>query len=165
MAADGSGVSGLAARYASALYDLADEKGAIDAVAADLGTLKKMIDSSDDMRRFIKSPVLSRGDQTKGIAALAASAQLSALTQQFLGLVARNRRLFAMPGMIAGFLEILAERRGQATADVTSAVPLSDAQVNAIAAALKAAGGRTVTVNTKIDPSILGGLICVQVRA
>jgi F-type H+-transporting ATPase subunit delta len=118
-----------------------------------------MIDSSDDMRRFIKSPVLSRGDQSKGIAALAAAAQVSALTQQFLGLAARNRRLFALPGMITGFLAILAERRGQATADVTSAVPLSDAQVGAIAAALKATGDRSVTVNTKVDPSILGGLI------
>lgn len=159
MAGDGSGASGLAARYASALYELADEKGALDTVAADLGSLKKMIDSSDDMRRFIKSPVLSRADQTKGIAALAGAAQISALTQQFLGLVARNRRLFALPGMIAGFLEILAERRGQSTAEVTSAVPLSEAQVNAIAAAIRSTGGRTITVSTKIDPSILGGLI------
>ena len=159
MAADGGGASGLADRYASALYELAEEKGALDTVAADLGALRKMIDASDDMRRFIKSPVLSRADQAKGIAALAGAAQVNALTQQFLGLVARNRRLFALPGMIKGFLEILAERRGQTTADVTSAVPLSDAQVNAIAAALKSTGQRTVTVNTKIDPSILGGLI------
>ena len=159
MAADGGGVSGLASRYASALYDLAEEKGAIDAVAADLGTLEKMIDDSDDFRRFIKSPVLSRTDQSKGIAAIGSSAQLNALTQQFLGLVARNRRLFALSGMIKGYLVILAERRGQATADVTSAVPLSEAQVNAIAAALKSAASRSVTVNTKIDPSILGGLI------
>ncbi|TAK98651.1 MAG: F0F1 ATP synthase subunit delta [Rhodospirillaceae bacterium] len=159
MAAEGGGVSGLAARYASALYELAEDQGAIDTVAADLGTLKTMIDGSDDFRRFIKSPVVSRADQSKGIAAVANAAQLSPLTQKFLGLVARNRRLFAMPGMIKGFLEILAQRRGQATADVVSAVPLSDAQVNAIAAALKSTAGRSVAVNTKIDPSILGGLI------
>jgi F-type H+-transporting ATPase subunit delta len=138
---------------------LADSQGAIDTVAADLGTLKSMIDTSDDFRRFIRSPVLSRADQSKGIAAVAAAVQLSGLTQKFLGLVARNRRLFALPGMITGFLEILAARRGQATAEVTSAVPLSDAQVSNIAAALKSTAGRTVSVVTKLDPSILGGLI------
>jgi F-type H+-transporting ATPase subunit delta len=159
VAADGGGVSGLAARYASALYELADENGAIDAVAADLGALKTMIDGSDDFRRFIKSPVLSRADQSKGIAAIADASKLHALTQQFLGLVARNRRLFALPGMIAGFLAILAERRGQTTADVVSAVPLSEAQISALSAALKSTAARSVTVNTTIDPSILGGLI------
>jgi F-type H+-transporting ATPase subunit delta len=159
VAADGGGVSGLAARYASALYELADNQGAIDTVAADLGKLKSMIDVSDDFRRFIKSPVVSRNDQTKGIAAVAAAVQLSDLTQKFLGLVAKNRRLFALPGMIAGFLEILASRRGLATAEVTSAVPLSDAQVSNIAAALKSTAGRSVNVLTKLDPSILGGLI------
>jgi F-type H+-transporting ATPase subunit delta len=152
-------VSGLAARYASALYELADDQSAIDAVAADLGKLKSLIDGSDDFRRFIKSPVLSRADQSKGIAAISQAVQLTDLTQKFLGLVARNRRLFALPGMIAGFLEILAARRGQATAEVTSAVPLSESQVAAIAQALKATAGRAVQVATKLDPSILGGLI------
>ncbi len=159
MAADGAGVGGLAARYASALYDLADEQGALDAVAGDLNALKSMLDQSADFTRFIKSPVMSRADQSKGIAAIGASAKLNALTQKFLGLVASNRRLFALPGMIRGFLEILAERRGQQTAEVVSAVPLSDAQITALSAALKFSGGRTVTVSTKIDPSILGGLI------
>ena len=159
MAADGAGVGGLAARYASALYDLADEQGAIDTVAADLNTLKSMLNQSEVFTRFIKSPILSRDDQSKGIAAVAGAAQLSALTQKFLGLVARNRRLFSLPGMIRGFLEILAERRGQQTAEVTSAVALSEAQIAALSAALKTSGGRNVTVSTKIDPSILGGLI------
>lgn len=159
MAADGAGVGGLAARYASALYDLADEQGALDTVAADLNTLKAMLDHSEDFARFIKSPVLSRDDQSKGIAAIATAAQSSALTQKFLGLVARNRRLFSLPGMIRGFLAILADRRGQQTAEVTSAVALTEAQIAALSAALKTAGGRTVTVSTKIDPSILGGLI------
>ena len=155
MAAHGAGVGGLAARYASALYDLADEQAAID----DLNTLKAMLGHSEDFARFIKSPVLSRDDQSRGIAAIASAAQVSALTQKFLGLVARNRRLFALPGMIQGFLEILAERRGQQTAEVTSAVALTDAQISALSSALKASGGRTVAVSTKIDPSILGGLI------
>ncbi len=159
MAADGARVGGLAARYASALYDLADETGALDAVAGDLNTLKAMLDHSADFARFIKSPVMSRDDQSKGIAALAAAAQLSPLVQKFLGLVASNRRLFALPDMIRGYLEILAERRGQATADVTSAVPLTDAQIAALSNTLKAPGGKPVAVSTKVDPSILGGLI------
>jgi len=157
--ADGVGVSGVAARYASALYELADEKGAIDAVAADLTTLQKMVDESDDFRRFIKSPVFSRADQSKGIAALAEKAQLSPLTLKFLGLLASNRRLSALPGAIVGFRAILAERRGQATAQVTSAAPLSAGQTSSLAEALKKSIGRNVDIVSKVDPSILGGLI------
>jgi F-type H+-transporting ATPase subunit delta len=138
---------------------LADEKGAIDAVAGDLSSLQKMIDDSEDFRRFIKSPVLSRTDQSKGIAAIAEKAQLSPLTHKFLGLVAANRRLSALPGAIAGFRAILAERRGQATAQVTSAAPLSDGQVASLVEALKKAVGRNVDIVSKVDPSILGGLI------
>jgi len=159
VATESGGVSGLAKRYASALYELADEQGAIDTVAADLGTLKTMIEGSDDFRRFIRSPVLSRADQSKGIAAIGASAQFNPTTQKFLGLVAQNRRLFALPGMITGFLHILAARRGQSTAEVTSAVPLTEAQISAISAALKSTAGGTVSVVSKLDPSILGGLI------
>jgi F-type H+-transporting ATPase subunit delta len=149
----------LAARYASALYELADEAGALDTVAADLKSLRRMIDDSDDFRRFIKSPVLSRADQAKAIKAIGEKAGLHALTQKFLGLGAANRRLFALPGMIAAFLATLAARRGEVTAEVTSAVALSDAQSSAIAAALKQTVGRTVALTAKIDPSILGGLI------
>jgi F-type H+-transporting ATPase subunit delta len=159
VAADGARVGGLAARYASALYDLADEQGALDRVAGDLNTLRGMLDQSEEFSRFIRSPVLSRIDQSKGIAALAAAAQLTQLTQNFLGLVARNRRLFALPEMIRGYFAILADRRGQQTAEVISAVPLSDAQVSALTTALKTSGGRNVAVSTKVDPSILGGLI------
>lgn len=159
MAADGAGVSGLAARYALALYDLADESGAIDAVAADLGGLESAIEDSDDFVRFIKSPVLSRDDQIKGIAAVAAQGGLSAISQKFLGLVASNRRLFALPDMIRSFQAILAARRGLVTADVTVAAELTDSQSQSLADSLKAAIGTSVAVTTKIDPSILGGLI------
>ncbi|MDX2145371.1 MAG: F0F1 ATP synthase subunit delta [Rhodospirillaceae bacterium] len=155
--ADRSG--GLAARYAAALYDLADEHGALDAVAGDLKSLQTMIDGSDDFRRFLKSPVLSRADQSKAIKALGEKAQLSPLTQKFLGLTAANRRLFALSGIIAAFLALLATRRGEVTAEVTSAVALSDAQTSAITAALKQTVGRTISLTSKIDASILGGLI------
>jgi F-type H+-transporting ATPase subunit delta len=159
VAAEADGVSGLAARYASALYDLADEQGALDAVAADLKALQALIADSDDFRRFIKSPVMSRADQGKGIAAIGGRAGLKSLTMKFLGLVAANRRLFALPGMIKGFLSILAQRCGELTAEVVSATKLSDAQTASLIATLKQSAGRTVALTAKVDPSILGGLI------
>lgn len=159
MASDGAGVGGLAARYASALYDLADESGNIDAIAADLSALDALLGESGDFNRFIKSPVLSRDDQSKGIAAIAAKAGLSDATTKFLGLVSGNRRLFALPAMISAFNSILAARRGQVSAEVTSANELSQGQSQSLADALKAAVGTSVAVTTKVDPSILGGLI------
>ena len=161
MPADTVGVSDVAGRYASALYDLADEKGAIDTVAGDLTSLQKMFDDSDDFRRLVKSPILSRRDQSKGIAAVAEKAQLAPITRQFLGLAATNRRLSALPSVIAGFRAILADRRGQSTAHVTSATPLSDAQKTSLVEALKESVGvgRNVEITSKVDPSILGGLI------
>ncbi len=159
MASDGAGVGGLAVRYASALYDLADETGAVDAVAADLEELTTFIEESDDFARFIESPVLTLDDQTNGITAIAAKAGLNAITQKFLGLVASNRRLFALPDMIRAFQAILAARRGHVTADVTAAAELTDSQSQSLADSLKAAVGTTVAVTTKVDPSILGGLI------
>lgn len=149
----------MAARYASALYDLADESGAIDAVAKDLEGLDALIHDSDDFSRFIKSPVLSREEQAKGITAVAAQAGLNDNTQKFLGLVASNRRLFALPDMIKAFQAILAARRGLVTADVTSAAELTDAQSQSLADSLKAAVGTSVTITKKVDPSLLGGLI------
>ena len=160
MSADNLNVSGVAARYASALYDLADEKGALDAVAGDLASLQKMVDDSDDFRRFLKSPVISRTDQSKAIAAVADKAQLSPLAHKFLGLLASNRRLFVLPGVIAGFRAILADRRGEATAQVTSAAPLTESQTTSLIEALKKSVGRSkVAIVSKVDPSILGGLI------
>ncbi|MBL8630245.1 MAG: F0F1 ATP synthase subunit delta [Rhodospirillaceae bacterium] len=150
---------GLATRYASALYDLADEQGALDTVAGDLKSLRQMIDDSDDFRRFIKSPVLTRTEQGSAIKAISEKAALSALTQKFLGLAAANRRLFALPGIITAFLTTLATRRGEVAAEVTSAAALSEAQLGAISAALKQTVGRTVALTSKVDSSILGGLI------
>lgn len=159
MVSDGAGISGLPARYASALFDLADDANAIDGVSADLDGLSALINDSDDFMRFIKSPVLSREDQAKGIAAIASQAGLNAITQKFLGLVASNRRLFALPDMIRAFQALLAARRGLVTADVTAATELTDAQSQSLSESLKAAVGTSVTMTTKVDPSLLGGLI------
>jgi len=152
-------VSGLPGRYATALYDLAEDGKVIDEVAADLAVLGKMIDESEDMRRLVRSPVISRGDQTKAIGAIAEKAGMQDLTKRFVGAVAQNRRLFVLRQMISAFHAYLAERRGQATAEVTSATELSDQQLAALNDALKAAMGTSVSVETKVDPGLLGGLV------
>jgi len=154
-----AGSNGLADRYASALYDLAYERNALDQVAADLRSLKAMLTESADFRRFISSPIVSREDQQKGIDAIAQGAALSDLVRNFLGLIAQNRRLFALGGMADAYLARLASARGEVTATVHSAKYLSDAQVASLSAALKQAVGKDVAMNIFIDPTILGGLI------
>lgn len=159
MAGEAKGVSGLAERYAAALFDLADERKALDAVAGDLQSLRAMLRDSADLRRVIRSPVLSRDEQGKGIAALADKAQISPLARNFLGLLAQNRRLFALPDMIESFLHRLAERRGEVTAHVVSAQDLSPQQRDAVNEQLRKAVGRKVAVDIEVDPSLLGGLV------
>jgi F-type H+-transporting ATPase subunit delta len=154
-----AGTKGLADRYASALYDLAYERNALDQVAADLRSIQAMLTESADFRRFVASPIMSRADQNKGIQALAESAGLSDLTRNFLGLIAQNRRLFALGGMATAYLARLAEARGEVTATVHSAKFLSDAQIASLSTALKQSVGKDVTMNIFIDPAILGGLI------
>lgn len=159
MASKTAGVTGLAERYAAALFDLADERKALDAVAYDLTQLRHMIDDSSDLRRMIRSPVLQRDEQAKAIGAVAERAGLKDLTRNFLGLLARNRRLFALPEMIRGFLAILAARRGEVTAEVISAQELSPAQRKAVDERLRKAVGGKVAVDLRVDPSLLGGLV------
>lgn len=159
MASEATGVSGLAERYAAALFDLADERHALDAVAGDLRELRAMLAESPDLARLVRSPVLSREAQGKAIAALAERAGLSPLTRDFLGVVARNRRLFAAPAMIDSYLAKLAQRRGEVTAEVTAAQPLSEAQNAALGEQLRRAVGRRVTVDIRVDPSLLGGMV------
>jgi F-type H+-transporting ATPase subunit delta len=159
VAAADKGVSGLAQRYATALFDLADERKALDEVAGDLQSLRAMLRDSDDLRRLIRSPVLSREAQGKGIAALAQQAAISALTRNFLGLLAQNRRLFALPEVITGYLSRLAEKRGEVTAHVVSAQALTPAQREAVNEQLRKAVGRKVAVDIEIDPSLLGGMV------
>ncbi|EKV32541.1 ATP synthase delta chain [Caenispirillum salinarum AK4] len=154
-----SASSGLADRYASALFELAEEKGVLDQVADDLRGLKTMVAESADFRRFIDSPVLSRTEQAKGVAALADKAGMQGVTRNFLGLVATNRRLFALPAVIDAFLERLAAKRGEISAEVVSAKPLSDAQTEALAASLKQAVGKDVALETRVDPGLIGGLV------
>jgi len=149
----------IAERYASALYELADSAKALDQIAADLRSLKAMMSASADLVRLIRSPVLGRADQSKAVTALAEKAGFHDLTRRFLGTVAANRRLFTLSSVIEGFLAELARRRGEATADVTSAVSLTPAQTAALEEALRSVVGSKVTVDLKVDKSLIGGLV------
>jgi F-type H+-transporting ATPase subunit delta len=159
VAAKSAGVSGLAERYAAALFDLADEQHGLDQVANDLRQLRAMLGASTDLQRLVRSPILSRTDQGRAVAAVAEAAGLSPLTRNFLGLVAQNRRLFAVPGMIDAFLQLLAARRGEITAHVTAAQELTSGQRAALDEQLRRAVGAKVAVEIKIDRSLLGGLV------
>ena len=159
VASEATSVSGLAERYAKALFELADDRKALDEVANDLRALRGLIDESADFRRLIRSPVVSRVEQGNAVAALAERAGFSMLTKNFLGVVARNRRLFVLPGVIAGYLKELATRRGEVTAEVTAAKPLTPAQTEAVNEQLRKAVGGKVAVDLRIDPSLIGGLV------
>ena len=152
-------VSGVAERYASSLYELASEAGSVDAVGADLGRFQAMIEDSEDLKRFIESPVFSAEDQSRAVSALLDKAGISGLAANFVKVAAQNRRLFAVPGMIKSYFQIVARSRGEISADVTSAHALSASQENELKAALKGVTGKDVAINVTVDPSILGGLI------
>lgn len=149
----------LSGRYATALFDLARDEKAIDAVSASLQTLKSALAESDDLRRLTTSPLVSRDEATKAIAATAASLGIDPLTGKFLGVLAQNRRLSQLGPVIRAFNQLAARHRGETTAEVTSAHPLTATQVKALKAKLKTQLARDVAVDLTVDPSILGGLI------
>ena len=160
MAQEETIVSGMAGRYAQALFALAQERGALDQVAKDLAAFDAMIAESADLARLVRSPVFSAEEQTRALGAVLAKAGIAGLAANFLKLVAGKRRLFAAQDMIRGFNALLDVARGVARADVTVAEPLADAHLNALREALKeVSGGRSVDVNVKVDPSIIGGLV------
>ncbi len=159
MADRSSPVSGVAERYASALFDLARDDSAIDAIEADLVGISGLIDESEDFARLIRSPVFSADEQGRAIGAIADKAGIKGLTGNFLRLVARNRRLFALPGIVKAFRAKAAAERGEIAAEVTSARPLDDDQIAALKAALKDKLGKDVTLNAHVNPALLGGLV------
>jgi len=152
-------VSGMAGRYASALFDLAQETGATEAVEADFRTLSSLLDESDDLRRLTKSPVFTADEQNRAIGAVLDRVGVNALTAKFIRLVAQNRRLFALEPMMRGFRALAATARGHVTADVTVAEPLTDSRRDALAQALRDVTGKDVDFDVKVDPKILGGVI------
>ena len=152
-------ISGVAGRYAHSLFELAREQKSITAAEKDLAGFESMLAESADLRRLVESPVFSADQQFQAIDAVLKKAGIGGLVGNFLRVVARNRRLFAVPAMIRAFREIAAEARGEATAEVTSAHELTSAQEAELKATLKAAAGKDVAVQVTIDPSILGGLV------
>jgi len=154
---DSSGV--IAERYALALFELADAQGALDQVASDLSSLKAAIIECADLRRALTSLNLRRDTQARAIMAVAHAAGFSQLATNFLGLLGKSRRLDALPAIITSFDERLARHRGEVTAKVGSARPLSDQQMESLTAALKTAFGGKVAIDVTVDPSLLGGLV------
>jgi F-type H+-transporting ATPase subunit delta len=152
-------ISGVAQRYAGSLFELALDAKSVAAVEKDLGRFEALLSGSEDLKRLISSPVFNAEDQLHAIGAIADKAGIKGLVGNFLRVVASNRRLFALPGIIAAFREIAAEHRGEVSADVISAHELTSAQQNELKATLKSVAGKDVTINVTVDPSILGGLV------
>nr|WP_310523529.1 F0F1 ATP synthase subunit delta [Polymorphobacter sp.] len=150
---------GLSGRYATALFDLAIDGNGLDAVSVSLATLKDALAQSADLQSLTNSPMVNRKAAAAGIAAVAASLGLDKLTTSFLGVLANNRRLATLPTIIRDFAALAAARRGEISARVTAAHPLTAAQQKALSAKLKAGLGRDVALDITIDPAILGGLI------
>lgn len=151
-------VSGLSGRYASALFDLAEESSALETVAADLGSVRAMLTESDDLRRLVATPLVGRRAQAKAITALAQAAELSDITTKFLGTLATNRRLRILDKVMIDFSKLLSHHRGEIVADVTTAQPLNEDQRTTLAKKLKAAMGRDVAIHEAVDAALIGGL-------
>ncbi|WP_420394450.1 F0F1 ATP synthase subunit delta [Acuticoccus sp.] len=151
--------SGVAQRYASALFELARERDALEETERDAALVRRMIAESEDLRRLVKSPVFSADDQVRALGAVLASHDVAGLVANFARLVASNRRLFALPDMLDAFATLMARHRGETLAVVTSAEPLSDAQRTALEEALAQKAGGTVQLQTSVDPSLIGGLV------
>jgi len=149
----------LAGRYAMALFELARDERQLEAVGASLGALKRALADSDDLRTLMTSPLVGREESSRTVAATADAMGLDPLTRNFVGVLARNRRLSQLSSVIRAFDMLAAHHRGEVTAEVVSAHPLSDDQVAALKANLKAQTGSDIVVDLSVDPAILGGLV------
>ena len=159
MAGEDQSSAGVAGRYATALFDLAREAKALDKVETDLNRFGEALDSFEDLTTLIKSPLFSASEQQRALAAILEKLKIEGLTRNFLLLVAENRRLFATPAMLRAFRGLLARHRGEVSAEVLSATKLKDTQRTALKQALKAALGKDVQLEERVDPSLLGGLV------
>jgi F-type H+-transporting ATPase subunit delta len=151
--------SGLAGRYANALFELALEEKALEEVEEKLNRFEQAVDAVDDLRRLVKSPVFTPDEQLRAISAVLEQIDIDGLTANFLKLIAKNRRLFAAPDMIKAFRALLAKHRGLMSAEVISATKLEDGQIRALKTALKSALAKDVQLEQRVDPALLGGLV------
>ena len=159
MAAASTDTSGIAGRYAGALFDLAKEQKALDQVQSDLTGMKGLLAESADLTRLIESPAISKDDQVRALTAVSKKAGASDLTTRFLGLLADKRRAFALPQIINAYEAMLADEKGEVTAELISAVELTKAQVDAVTKKISQSVGKTVSMTLSVDPSLLGGLV------
>jgi F-type H+-transporting ATPase subunit delta len=155
----GAIVSGVAGRYATALFDLALEQGAVDTTKVNLDRFEALVTEVADLARLLRSPVLSAGDQTRALSAVLDSAGIDGLAANFLKLVGTNRRLFAALDMVRAYRTLVAKHRGEVVAEVTLADRPSDAQLAAIKDAITTVTKKNVQVKVKVDPAIIGGLV------
>ena len=152
-------VSGVSGRYASALFELAEEGGAFDAIAADVSTVREALETSPELLSALSNPSISRAEMGGVVASLAAQMGLGDVVTKFLGLMAAKRRLGALPNALAGFELLAAEKRGETTVEVVSATALSDMQTSTLSTKLEQAMGRKIHIKTDVDPDLIGGLI------
>ena len=152
-------ISGMAGRYATALFELALDNTAVDAVKAELDRFDALIGESADLARLVRSPVFAADTQGKALGAVLDKAGIGGLTAQFLKVVTANRRLFAVRDIIKAYRALVARHHGEISAQVTVAEPLSDAHRAAITDALKSVTGKDVGLDVKVDPAIIGGLV------
>ncbi|GGO94349.1 F0F1 ATP synthase subunit delta [Stakelama pacifica] len=149
----------LSGRYATALFELARDSQRIETVEDSLGKVREALSESDEFARLVASPLVTRAQAVKAVTAAADAMQIDSLTAKFLGTVAENRRLAQLPAIIRDFRTLAAAHRGETTAEVTSAHPLTSAQVDALKAQLRTRVGRDVALDLSVDPDLLGGLI------
>jgi F-type H+-transporting ATPase subunit delta len=159
VASDEPMMASMAGRYAAALFELAKDQRQLDQVERDLAALAQMLEESADLRRVVLSPVITTDDQAKAFNAILAKAGVAGLVGNFVNLIIRNRRLFALRDMIKAFRAFLARERGEVSADVTSAHPLTPEQMQALADTLRTSIGKNVRIDTRVDPNLLGGLV------
>ena len=151
--------SGIAARYATAIFEIAKEGKSLKKLESNLTDLGAALAESADLRELISSPVVTRADQGAAIAALGKKMGLEAVMQNALGLMAQKRRLFVLPQLVKQLQAMIAEDKGEITAEVTSAKELTKAQADKLAKTLKARMGKAVNINATVDESLIGGLV------
>ena len=151
--------SGIATRYATAVFELAKEDNALPTLEKDLDTLDAALEGSDDLRAMIASPVYSRADQARAVTAVADALGLSQNVRGVLGLMATKRRLFTLPQMLTALRALIAEEKGEVTAEVTAAIALDDAQKDELVQTLKARVGKDVKLKLAVDETLIGGLV------
>ncbi len=149
----------IAARYATAVYDIAKDGGTVKALEADIDALQAAMNDSEDFRTLIHSPIYTREEQAGAITAIASKMNLTDTVANTLALMAQKRRLFVVPQLLSTLRDIIAAEKGEVTAEVVSAKALTKAQSEKLAKTLKASTGKDVTLNATVDESLIGGLV------